>query len=209
MKKPKKEAVQDEKEIGIRLDVSQSILDLSYRLISHYDAKTNQLLTLIGFDFLIIGVVFTAFLTNFSTLSEIIKITVIIFVFSNLISVVVSILMIRLALIPHVHTVVKKAKPKFGLFYFKDVVNNLSEEEYVKILLGKSYPTKSHYYNNNNENNSFEKCIIEDCARDIFAHSEILSIKTKYVKYAFNAATFSIIFLVFTLLCIALVYMFF
>lgn len=209
MKKIKQDSVQGENEIGVRLDVSQRILDLSYKLISHYDAKTNQLLTLIGFDFLIIGVVFTAFLTNFPTLKEIIKITVLIFVFSNLISVVVSILMIRLALIPHVHTVVQKTKPKFGLFYFKDVLSNLSEEEYVKVLLGKSFPTKSEHYENDSDNNSFEKCIIEDCARDIFAHSEILSVKTKYVKYAFNATTFSIIFLVFSLLSIAIVYMYF
>lgn len=102
--------------------------------------------------------------------------------------------MIRLALIPHVHTVVKTKKPKYGLFYFKDVVSNLDEENYVKVLLGKSRPTESEYYDNKNETYSFEKCIIEDCARDIFAHSEILSIKTKYVKYAFNAATISIIF---------------
>ncbi|KXK02988.1 MAG: hypothetical protein UZ04_CHB001001660 [Chlorobi bacterium OLB4] len=208
MKNTKNNELQDNKEIETRLNVSQSILDLSYRLISHYDAKTNQLLTLIGFDFLIISVVFTAFLTNFSTLSQINKITVIVFVFSNLFSVVVSILMIRLALIPHVHTVVKTKKPKYGLFYFKDVVSNLDEENYVKVLLGKSRPTESEYYDNKNETYSFEKCIIEDCARDIFAHSEILSIKTKYVKYAFNAATISIIFLVFSLLCIALVFMF-
>lgn len=81
MKNTKNNELQDNKEIETRLNVSQSILDLSYRLISHYDAKTNQLLTLIGFDFLIISVVFTAFLTNFSTLSQINKITVIVFVF--------------------------------------------------------------------------------------------------------------------------------
>ena len=189
-----------------RLSVSHRILDLSYRLVSHYDAKTNQLLTLLGFNFLVVGVVFTGFFTAYGSLPPSVKAAIVAVVFSNLALIIVSVLFIRLALVPHVDTVVKHVKPKPGLTYFKDIVRNLGEEEYVKIFLGESPPTESRYYGAD-EDLAFEKCVIEDNARDIYAHAEILDVKTSYVKRAFNWTTCSTVFLVLSLSCLGLVLM--
>ena len=67
-----------------------------------------------------------------------------------------------------------------------DIKNYLGEEEYVEILLGDKKPTDSKYYDAAIDSDAFAKCIIEDCARDIFAHAEILEVKTKFVKEAFT-----------------------
>jgi len=189
-----------------RLDISSRILDLSYRLISHYDAKTNQLLSLIGFNFLILSVVFTGFFTAFDSLSGVVRVTAAIVVLTNFALIVVSVLHIRLALIPHVDTVVKNVKPKPGLTYFKDIIRNLGEDEYVGILLGDREPTESRYYSEDDED-AFVKCVIEDNARDIFAHAEILNVKTSYVKKAFNWVTASTAYLVFSLSCLGIVFL--
>jgi len=57
-----------------RLDTAKYILDLSYRLISHYDSKTNQLLVLIGFDFTVMSIALTFLFGSFSSVSGVIKI---------------------------------------------------------------------------------------------------------------------------------------
>lgn len=189
-----------------RLDISTDILDLSYRLISHYDNKTNHLLTIIGIDFAVIGFILNGFFSNFDKLTPNMKWSVIIFCIVNFSLIIVSLIFVRLALIPHVHTVVKHVKPKYGLSYFKDIVSNLSEEEYVKILLGENPPTKSEYYDSK-DNESFSKCLIEDNARDIFAHAEILNIKTKYVHYAFNSVIGTTIFLLISMIVLSFIYM--
>lgn len=189
-----------------RLEISTGILDLSYKLISHYDSKTNQLLTIIGIDFAVIGFILNGFFSNIDKLNSITKWSVIIFCIINFSLIIISLLFIRNALIPHVHTVVKHVKPKYGFSYFKDIVTNLGEEEYVKILLGQTQPTDSKYYDNTEED-SFQKCIIEDNARDIFAHAEILNIKTKYVYYAFNSVISTTIVLLVSMVVLAIIYM--
>lgn len=188
-----------------RLNVSNHILDLSYRLISHYDAKTNQLLSIIGFDFLILGVVFTCLFTAYPSLKQQVQIAIVVLAFLNLIFIIISVLFIRAALIPHVDTVVKLVKPKYGLTYFRDITRNLGEDEYVKVFLGVSTPTISQYYQVDDKQ-AFEKCIIEDNARDIYAHAEILNIKTFNVKKAFNWVTASTILLVISLFCLAIIF---
>lgn len=189
-----------------RLSVSTYILDLSYRLISHYDSKSNQLLTIIGIDFAVIGFILNGFFSNIEKLADVVKWSVIIFCIINFSLIILSLLFIRHALVPHVNTVVKHAKPKYGLSYFKDIISNLGEEEYVKILIGESNPTESKYYENNEEK-AFTKCIVEDNARDIFAHAEILNIKTKYVEYAFTSVISTTIVLLISMVILAIIYM--
>lgn len=190
-----------------RLEISTNILDLSYKLISHYDSKTNQLLTIIGIDFAVIGFILNGFFTNVNNLNLLTKWSVIVFCILNFSLIIISLLFVRNALVPHVHTVVKHVKPKIGLSYFKDIVTNLGEEEYVKTLLGEMPPTESKYYNNDTDQDAFQKCLIEDNARDIFAHAEILNIKTKYVHYAFNSVISTTIILLISLVILAIIYM--
>lgn len=191
--------------IRTRLETAKYILDLSYKLISHYDSKTNQLLMLIGFDFAILTVILTFVFEKVAGLNLYLKVAII---FLNVIDfslICVSLELIRRALIPHVNPVVKKEKPKNGLIYFMDIKNYLGEDEYVNILVGEQKVTSSKAYDDD-DTYSFEKCIIEDAGRDIYAHAEILQLKTKYVKYAFNISVITSILCVITVLFILILF---
>ena len=155
----------------------------AFRFYQEYffsDLAANVLIvTIIGIDFAVIGFMLNGFFSNIEKLNMTIRWSVVIFCIVNFSLIIISLLLIRLALVPHVHTVVKHVKPKYGLSYFKDIVTNLGEEEYVKIMLGETLPTESKYYDNKSDQEAFNKCIVEDNARDIFAHAEILNIKDK------------------------------
>lgn len=175
----------DDTDIRNRMDTAKWILDLSYRLISHYDSKTNQLITLIGFDFTIISAMLAILFNDISSASITLRLLTLLMAASVYILICISLWKLKGALVPHVrHIGGNKVKP--GLIYFMDIKRCLYENEYVKILLGRNCPTFSEYYDFFDDPKAFEKCIIEDCARDIFAHAKILEVKTKFVKEAFD-----------------------
>lgn len=168
-----------------RLDTTKYILDLSYRLISHYDSKTNQLLVLVGFNFAVVGVSLTVLFDSIATLSVVMRAVIIGVSLIDFFLIGIALYHIRDALIPHVNHVGKGTKPKPGLAYFMDIKRYLGEDEYVKTMLGVDGATRSKYYEAS-DSEAFEKCIIEDFARDIFAHAEILELKTRHVKKSFE-----------------------
>lgn len=177
------------------VSISKYILSLSYNLISHYDKKTNQQLTIVGFDFAIISMLITAMFTT-NTIGAITKV----FIFlSSIVSyslLIAALTFVRKALIPHVeHHNKMKSKP--GMLYFMDIKAGFEQEDkYVKMMLGDREELRTSQFYRNDDPDAFEKCFIEDCARDIYAHAIILENKTRYVYLAFNwvfAATVSCI----------------
>lgn len=192
-------------DIVSRVENSKYILDVSYRLITHYDSKCSHLMVLIGFDFAILSTLLVFLFDKMHMLNSGLKAFIVASCTFDFLLIIVSLWLLKNALIPHVYTVVKHEKPKKGLIYFMDIKNNLGEDEYVEILLGEKYPVQSYHYKNSDEF-YFEKCIIEDCARDIYAHAEILQLKTKYVKWSFNVVTFTSIACVLTILLISAMY---
>ena len=169
-----------------RADIAQYTLNLSYDLITHYDNKTNQQLTMAGFDFAIISMLLTAMFAS----SCCGRVTMIVIICMSIISysiLSIAIWQIRGALMPHVihHNAGIKKKP--GMFYFKDINREFNEEEYVQTMMGSlgEKPVLSDYYADDDDD-SFLLCIIEDCARDVYAHAIILEEKTRHVHSAFN-----------------------
>ena len=172
-------------DIHTRVDVSKYLLAQSYSLISHYDSKTNQQLTIIGFDFAIISMLITAiFATN--CIGNVTRGFIIFFSIISYVLLIISLVYIRKALVPHVQHH-NKMKAKLGMIYFMDIkAGYTSEEGYVQMLVGEDKELQSSRYYQEGDEYAFEKCFIEDCARDIYAHAVILGNKTAYVHKAFN-----------------------
>lgn len=169
-----------------KMDVAKYSLELSYNLISHYDSKTNQQLTIAGFDFAIISMLITAMFASQSCK----QVTQIVIIVLSVISYGVlskALWEVKKALMPHVihHNAGKKPKP--GILYFKDIKDHFIEEDYVSMLIkeDKKSPVPSQYYTEEDEE-AVAKCFIEDCARDVYAHAVILDEKTRHVHKAFD-----------------------
>lgn len=169
-----------------RVDMAEYTLNLSYDLITHYDNKTNQQLTIAGFDFAIISMLLTAMFAS-SSCGRLTEIVIICMSFISYLILSVALWQIRGALMPHVIHHNAGVKKKSGLFYFKDIKKTFEEEEYVQTLMGTTgeKPVASDYYTDEDAD-SFAKCLIEDCARDIYAHAVILEEKTRHVHAVFN-----------------------
>jgi hypothetical protein len=196
---------QSRDQIKIRMETAKYILDVSYKLITHYDSKCGHLTILIGFDFTILAVLIAFLFDKLSTISLTIRVILIMAYIINFTLIIISLYFIRTAMIPHTNPIEKIMKPKPGLIYFMDIKKNLGEDEYVEILLGKKATTTSKFFTDI-DSNAFEKTIIEDCARDVYAHAEILQVKVKNVKMAFNMATIASSTCVLTVLIISLLY---
>lgn len=103
-----------------RLRESSRMLDLSYRLISHYDSKTNQLLTMISINFAVVGFILSSFFANIEKFDSFSRVSTMLFCLINFFFVFRSIHLISQALRPHTTKIVKgQPKPKLGLTYFK------------------------------------------------------------------------------------------
>ena len=191
-----------------RLRESSRMLDLSYRLISHYDSKTNQLLTMISINFAVVGFILSSFFANIEKFDYFSRTATMLFCFLNFCFVFRSIHLISQALRPHTSKIVKgQLKPKLGLTYFKDVIVKRNEEDYVKIWLNKSNPPESPYYSAN-DSDALTKCLIEDNCRDFYAHAEILSVKTEHVKDAFRWVTWNMCVLFLSIIVLGIIFMF-
>lgn len=170
-----------------RVDIAKYSLNLSYDLITHYDNKTNQQLTIAGFDFAIISMLLTAMFAS-STCGRVTTLVIICMSSVSYLILAIALWQIRGALMPHVIHHNAGKKKKYGLFYFMDIRKQYKkEEDYVQTMLGTSgeKPVKSEYYDDENDD-SFALCVIEDCARDVYAHAVILEEKTRHVHAAFN-----------------------
>ncbi len=170
-------------ELAVRYETARYILDRSYSQLERYDAKTNQLLSLIGLDFTVLGI-FTSFIYD-SNLSLIIKTTFILAVLLDWVLIIMSLFSLKKTLSPHLKPVDNKPKKKHGMIFFKDITDGFKQEEYVDILLGERDVNDSPHYVAA-ESDSFIKCMIEDCARDICEQSAILQLKSACIKEAYN-----------------------
>ncbi|MDE7192071.1 MAG: hypothetical protein K2O35_06365 [Clostridia bacterium] len=177
-----------EKELIERCNTARYILNTSYAQLNRYDGKTSQILTLIGFDFTIMGV-FSSWLFGID-LALWSKIFFISCIFADLMLIIITLCIVRGVLQPHVKNASKK---KLGLLFFMDIEKGFNEDQYVDILMGNIGVPNSQHYDSSDPMNYY-KCIIEDCARDIYAQSKILKLKAKYVKKAYVVAIITTIF---------------
>jgi hypothetical protein len=185
-----------ETEIIERCNIAKYILTSSYSQLTRYDGKTSQILTLIGFNFTAVSI-FSSWFLRFE-LSLLMKIIFIPSVIIDLILIIISLLFIKNVLSPRIEPLGNQVKKKRGLLFFMDIKNSFTEEDYVNILVGNNNIPLSDKYTSE-EKMKFNKCIIEDCARDIYAQAKILELKAKYVKRSYSIIlaitilTFSII----------------
>lgn len=191
-------------ELHQRLRAADRLHELSYRVVSHYDSKIGPLLTLIGINFAVVGFILAGFFRDMDKLNGWIRLSVILFCAVNFSLVARSLLLIRKALSPHVDKVAGP-KPKLGLTYFKDVLNAETEEGFVKMFLGQQPPPASPYYETGDAN-SLIKCLIEDDCRDIYAHAEILNVKTKAVSLAFRSVCCTMVVLFASIILLGIIY---
>ncbi len=177
-----------------RYNTAKYILNISYSQLSRYDGKTFQILTLIGFDFTVIGLFSSWLFDKSMKLGS--KIFFLTCIAASLALIIATLICVRQTLQPHVTNPVKK---KLGLLFFMDIEKGYDEEKYVNTLIGNADVPNSQHYSASDPMRYF-KCIIEDCARDIYAQSKIIKLKAKYVKRAYLFAiattilTFSCIF---------------
>jgi len=174
-------------ELRERMNIVQYILDKTYCLLDHYDNKISPMIILVGFDFTAISIVLTFLFSSNANFQ--LKIISLILSFITYVVLTITVYKIISSLKPHVTPLHKDKKIAYGLIYFKDIRDNLDEEgKYIDTLFGKIKMRESDYYNkdNNRDINSFVKRIIEDCGRDIYAHSMILTEKTSNIKKALH-----------------------
>ena len=175
----------EKNEIIERYNTAKYILEISYGQLERYDAKTNQLLTLIGIDFTILGIFVSVFYGNVQFISPFFRIGFMVMIPIDLLLIILSLYVVKKTLSPHLKPVDHKPKMKHGLIFFADIEGSFSKEEYVKILLGNQQLVSSSNFEKNDPY-AFYKCIIEDCAYDIYEQAEILRVKSNYIKKSYS-----------------------
>ena len=90
-----------------RYNTVKYILDISYKQLERYDGKTNQLLSLIGIDFTVLGIFITILFPSISNISLPIKIIFLTLVPLDFVLIIVSLYVVKRTLSPHL-------KPKIG-----------------------------------------------------------------------------------------------
>lgn len=179
----------NQKELLERYETVKYILEISYSQLQRYDEKTNQLLTLIGLDFTVLGFFSTLFLQGATNLPFVAKILYLVFVLVDMTMIIISLFVVKSTLSPHLKPVDKRPKSKRGLLFFSDIEIAFTEDEYVDIMSGKKPLKPSNRYDSNDEN-AFLKCMIEDCSYDIYEQAKILNMKSKFIKRAYRIVIF-------------------
>lgn len=185
-----------------RYNTAKYILEISYGQLERYDGKTNQLMALIGIDFTVLGIFATILFANMSAVSTMVKILFLILVPIDLILVVLSLYVVKQTLSPHLKPVDKKPKAKNGLLFFVDVDTAFTKEEYVDTLIGRK-PLKDSTRYDADDPDAFYKCIIEDCAYDIYEQAEILQVKSKYIKKSYRWVFYATILIFLTVILLS------
>ena len=174
-----------DEELIDRYKTAKYILDISYKQLERYDGKTNQLLSLIGIDFTVLGI-FTAFLfANIEKVTPLVKIVFLLLVPIDLILVIISLYVVKSTLSPHLKPVDHSEKAKNGLIFFEDINTAFSKEEYVDTLIGSKKLKDSKRYDDADPD-AFYKCVIEDCAYDIYEQAQILKVKSTNIKKSYT-----------------------
>lgn len=193
----------DNNELIERYNLAKYILGISYNQLERYDGKTNQLLSFIWIDFTVLGAFATIVFTNKDVLTHLSKLAFLILIPIDLGLIIISLYVIKQTLSPHLKPMNKKPKVKNGLLFFVDIDTAFTKEEYVDILIGKRALTRSSRYDLDSPD-AFYKCVIEDCAYDIYEQAEILQAKSRLIKksYAWVFAATIILFLSIILLLV-------
>lgn len=168
-----------------RYNAAKYILEISYSQLERYDEKTNQLLALIGIDFTVLGIFASFLFANATSASIIIRVLFLFLVPIALVLIIFSLNAVKQTLSPHLKPVDRKPKEKNGLIFFMDVDTAFSKEEYVDTLIGNTNLKSSKRYNST-DSDSFYKCMIEDCAYDIYEQAEILRVKSSNLKKSYR-----------------------
>ncbi len=181
----------EKEELLLRYETVKYILSVSYSQLERYDAKTNQLLTILSLDFTVFGI-FTSLLFDIDKSFFLLLLFTLLSIV-NTVLIIISFLALKRTLSPHLSPVDKKIKNKKGMFFFKDIINEFSQEEYVSILLGNTDTKESTLFNKDDDDRLI-KGLIEDCANDIYEQSKILDLKSKYIKEAYNLVFYTTAF---------------
>lgn len=185
-----------------RYQAAKYILEISYGQLERYDEKTNQLLALIGIDFTVLGIFASFLFANATSVSMMIRVFFIILVPAALVFIIIALYAVKKTLSPHLKPVDRKQKEKNGLIFFMDIDTAFSKEEYVDTLIGNRHLKDSKRYQSTDAD-SFIKCMIEDCAYDIYEQAAILRLKSSNLKKSYRwvfVSTF-ITFVTVVLLC--------
>ena len=158
---------------------------------------------MIGIDFTVLGIFITILFPSISNISLPIKIIFLTLVPLDFVLIIVSLYVVKRTLSPHLKPMDHHPKAKNGLIFFADIYSAFSKEEYVDTLLGKQ-PLKPSSRYAKDDPDAFYKCLIEDCAYDIYEQAEILKVKSSSIKTSYNCVFFATILTFFIVVLISI-----
>ena len=118
-------------------------------------------------------------------MTQIVKIVFLLLIPIDLGLVIISLYVVKNTLSPHLKPVDHSQKSKNGLIFFDDINTAFSKEDYVDTFIGnKNLKTSKRY--DKTDSFAFYKCVIEDCAYDVYEQAQILKVKSTNIKKSYT-----------------------